>query len=108
MTIYYILYDYILYDYTRVWGITTEKVWNANAIGEFQRRNQVKLSDRKIEYKAGTYGAKCLRIRGKARTEIERGRDMGFNEPLKICDNLNPVGNLVHSLNNSFYIFSRF
>ena len=79
---------------TGVWGITTENVWNCKChIGEFQRRNQVKISEGKIEDKAGTYGAKCLKIEGKARTEIERGRDLGreFNEPLprKFFENLN-------------------
>ena len=40
----------------------------------------------KIEDKARTYGVKCLRIEGRARTEIERGRDLGreFNESLSI------------------------
>ena len=61
---------------TGVWGITTEKIEIANVISEFQRRNQVTISEGKIEDKARTYGVKCLRIENKARTGIERGRDL--------------------------------
>ena len=66
-------------------GVSPPKKFGiAKAIGEFQRRNQVKISEGKNEDKAGTYGAKCQRIEGKAPTEIERGRDLRreFNEPL--------------------------
>ena len=94
------------------WVSPPKKFEIANAIGEFQRRNQVKISEGKIENKAGTYGAMCLRIEGKARTEIERGRDLGreFNEPLpRKCVKIwtwNPAfGNLVHSFNNIVFLY---
>ena len=59
---------------TGVWSIRvspSKKFEIANVIGEFQRRNQVNSSEVKIEDKARTYGAKCLRIESKAQTEGE-------------------------------------
>ena len=81
---------------TGVWGITIEKVWIANAIGEFQRHNQVKISEGQIEVEAQTYGAKRPKIEDKAWTEGEardragEGHGEGLGEPLqKICENWN-------------------
>ena len=77
-----------LVNLTGVWGITIKKVWNCNATGEFQRRNQAKISEGQTEDEARTYGAKRLRIEGKARTEGEardragEGSEEGLGEPL--------------------------
>ena len=58
---------------------------------EFQRRNQVNISEGKIEDKARTQGAKCLRIEGKAQTDRDRegkrsGEGIQRATPQKICE----------------------
>ena len=107
----------------RTWlefGVSPSKKFEiANAIGEFQRRNQVKISEGKIEDKARTYGAKRPRIEGKARTEGEArdregkrsGEGVRWASPQKICENLNlkPCRQSgAQSKQQSRYIFSRF
>ena len=54
---------------TGVWDITIKKFEVANAIGEFQSRNEGEILEVKIEDKARSYGSKRPRIEGKARTE---------------------------------------